>query len=303
MNLNSPKLNYIIMISVVFLCAFEYIFAKPILESVPALTVIWFKYVISFAVLICIKLVRGIHIPFILRDMPVFVALALLGEVFYYLGSFSALSYLPVALVTVVIAMAPVLSIVFDRFIYKRKIRIPVALGVGVSLMGIFMVAGVDIGMVTSGRFIGYLLAVLPAVCANLYNVIAIKLTTRYSTFEISFYIIGATAIICTPYGLSHLPASNSINVFFVLTVVYLGVMVASYGLFAYVNSLKILGATTTLLFSNFVPVVACVFGWLFLKETILPLQLVGGAIALIGCAAVIWYKGRIEILEMKVKP
>jgi drug/metabolite transporter (DMT)-like permease len=34
------------------------------------------------------------------------------------------------------------------------------------------------------------------------------------------------------------------------------------------------------------------------LGETILPLQLVGGAVTLTGCAAVIWFKGKTELVS-----
>jgi len=298
MNLNNPRLNYILMTSLVFFCAFEYIFTKPILEFAPTITVIWLKYIVGFVTVVCVKIIRGGRMPFFIRDIPVFFVLGLFGEALYYIGGLYALSYIPIALLTVIIAMSPVLSVVFDRFIYKRKVRFQTIIGVGVSLFGICLVAGVDTGMLASGRIYGYLLATVPVICANLYNVIAIKITKKYDTFDIAIYIIGATVILCTPYGLSHLPPPEALNATFIMTIVFLGSGVAAFGVFAYVNSLKILGATTSLMFSNFVPVVSVIFSWLLLSETVLPLQLVGGAIALIGCAAVIWYKGKTEIFN-----
>jgi len=300
MNYNSPKLNYIIMTSLVFICAFEYILTKPLLDIVPVMTVIWLKYAVGFAVIVGVKIARGGPIQFALRDLPVFVLLALFGEVIYYFTGFSSMSYLPVALLTVMIAMAPVLSVIFDRFIYKRKVRAPAILGICVSLFGISMVAGVDPEMLAGGRAVGYLLAILPAISANMYNILAIRVTKRYNTFDMAIYVIGATVAVSAPFGLGHLPPADAVDAAFVMTVIFLGVLVAAFGVFAYLNSLKTLGATTSLLFSNFVPVVACVFGWLLLGETILPLQLIGGAIALTGCAAVIWYKGRTEIFNKR---
>jgi len=298
MNLNNPRLSYILMTSLVFVCAFEYIFTKSILEFAPTITIIWLKYIVGFVTVICVKIIRGGRLPFIARDIPVFFLLGLLGEALYYIGGLYSLSYIPIALLTVIIAMSPVLSVVFDRFIYKRRVRFQTIIGVGVSLFGICLVAGVDTGMLANGRIFGYLLAIVPVICANLYNVVAIKLTPRYNTFDMAIYVIGATLIMCTPYGLSHLPPPDALNATFILTIVFLGSGVAGFGVFVYVNSLKVLGATTSLMFSNFVPVVSVIFSWLLLNETVLPLQLVGGAIALIGCAAVIWYKGKTEIFN-----
>jgi len=285
------------MTSTVFLIAFEYILSKPILETITTIELIWLKYVVASITLVGIKLARKESWPFRLRDIPLFVILGILGEIIYYSASLNAMSYLPIALITVVISLTPVLSTVFDRFIYKRKVRPQTIIGICVSLLGIAMITGVDPEMVAGGRFIGYILAFIPVISTNIYNVIAIKHTSKYSAFDLSLYIIVATAVMTTPYGLSHLPPQEAIGLPLILTVIFLGVGLAAYGLFAYLNSLRVLGSTITVLFSNFVPVVSCVFAWLILGETILPLQIIGGAITLIGCTAVIWFKGRTELV------
>ena len=281
---------------VVFVSALEFVLAKSVLTVIPPLTLIMFKYLIAFVVVFGIKLTRSRRWPFRARDIPVFVLLAVLGEVVYFAASYSALSYIPVALVTVIMALAPVLSIVFDKYVYRRKVRAPTVLGICVSMVGVGMVAGVDPGMFANNRIFGYLLAFIPVICTNTYNVFAIRLSARYSSFDMSLYIIAATVAVTLPYGLGHLPPASAVNASLILPVLFIGIGVGAFGLFAYVNSLSVLGSTTTLLFSNFIPVISCVFGWLCLGETILPLQIIGGAILLTGCAAVIWFKDRTEL-------
>ena len=295
-SLSNPRLNYVLMSSAVFVSALEFIFAKSVLAVIPPLTLILFKYLTALIVLFCIKMARSRRWPFRVRDIPVFILLAILGEVVYFAASYSALSYIPVALVTVIMALAPVLSIVFDKHVYRRKVRAPTILGICVSMVGVGMVAGVDPGMFANNRIIGYLLAFIPAICANIYNVFAIRLSARYSTFDMSFYIIAATVAITLPYGLGHLPPASAVNASLIIPILFIGIGVGAFGLFTYVNSLSVLGSTTTLLFLNFIPVISCVFGWLCLGETILPLQIIGGAILLTGCAAVIWFKDRTEL-------
>jgi len=281
------------MTALVFLCAFEFIFVKAILSIAPALTIIWMKYVLAFVALLCIKLARKERWPFTVRDIPYFVVCGAIGELLYYFSSFNAINYLPVALVTVIIALCPVLSIILERIIFKKKIRFPTVFGICVSLFGICMVAGVDTAMLSSGRFWGYLLAFASVICANVYNILILRIVSRYSTFDISLNVIAAMAVICFPMAAGALPAPQAINTFFIVAIVFLGLGVGALGFLVYVNSLRVAGTTTTLMFSNFVPVVACVFGWLLLKETILPLQLVGGAITLAGCAAAIWFNDK----------
>jgi len=285
--------NYIFMTGVVFVCAFEFILIKPYLEAVSALTFIWMKYMLAFIVLCGIKLARKGRWPFSVSDIPVFILLAVTGEFLYYLGSYNAVNYLPVALVTVVIALCPVLSIIFERLVYKKKVMLPAILGICVSLFGISLVAGVDIAMLASGRLWGYVLAFVPVVSVNIYNLIVVKLTSRYTPVDIAIYVIAATVVISFPTAVGNLPEPAFFTTSFIAVIAFLGLAVGAFGSFAYINSINVLGPTTTLLFSNFVPVVSCVFGWLCLGETIMPLQLIGGAVTLIGCASVIWFYGK----------
>jgi len=287
------RLSYVFMTGLVFVCAFEYILIKPFIEAVSALTFIWMKYLLASIVLCVIKLIRKERWPFKISDIPYFLLLALAGEFLYYMGTYNAVNYLPVALVTVVIALCPVLSIVFERIFHKKKIRLPAVLGICVSLFGISLVAGVDIAMFASGRILGYLLAFGPVVCVNIYNFTVIKLTPRYSTIDIALYVVASSTVISFPIAIGNMPEPSVYTASFFGVVLFLGLAVAVFGSLAYVNSVKVLGPTTTLLFSNFVPVVTCVFGWLLLGETIMPLQLLGGAITLIGCASVIWLYGK----------
>jgi drug/metabolite transporter (DMT)-like permease len=292
-NLNNPLLNYVFMTASVIFFAMEFVIAKPMLQYVPELTLIWMKYILALIALVSVKFAVNRRWPFSVRDIPYFILLAVFGEVFYLYSSYSAIKLLPIALVTIVMSLAPVLSIGFERFIYKRRARFPALIGTAISIFGISMVVGVDTEMLAGGRFAGYLWAFATIVSANLYNVVAIKLAERYSTFDIAVYNVIASVILCTPFALNSLPSAQVFNVSFVLTIVFLGVVVGAFGVFAYVNAVNAIGPTSTLMFSNFMPVVACLFGWVRLGEMILPLQLLGGAITLAGCATVIWFLGK----------
>ncbi|MCL1896457.1 MAG: DMT family transporter [Clostridiales bacterium] len=293
LNLGNVRLNYFMMTLLVFLCAFEYILAKPILETVPSLTVIWIKYLFAFAILVCVKCVRDRRFPFRAKDIPLFLLSAVLGEMLYYFGGFEAMGYMPIALVTVVIALSPVLSIAFERVAYRKKVRPPAVAGILVSLFGICLVAGVEPAMVASGRIWGYLLAFLSVVCANANNLVVIKLASRYGSYDLTMYVLGAVALVSTPFAIGQMPPAGAIDASFIGSMIYFVFAIGCFGVFAYINSLRVLGPTTSLLFSNLVPVVSCYFGWLCLGETILPLQLAGGAVTLAGCAVVIWVRGQ----------
>jgi len=291
------KLCYAMMTLMVFTAAFEFIVAKPLMETVSSITIIWLKFTLASLLLLCIKLVRDRRWPFRIRDIPYFFICGLVGEVLYYLGVFKALTILPVALVTVVIALSPVMSIILERVIFSKRVRLPSMLGICISFFGICLIAGLDPSILAGGRFLGYLLAFVGPVTINVYNLlITAKLSGRYNVFDLTMYLCIAVSIVTLPFALGNLPRVEDLNVTVILSIAYLGFALGALSLFIYINSLVVLGPTTTLLFMNFVPVVTCVFGWLCLGEIITPGQMIGGAITLIGCAAVIWYSGRADL-------
>ena len=61
------------------------------------------------------------------------------------------------------------------------------------------------------------------------------------------------------------------------------------------VRGLKVLGPTISAMFSNFLPVTATFFGWLFLGESIGVMQFIGGAIVIASSCIVIKEKGKME--------
>lgn len=74
-----------------------------------------------------------------------------------------------------------------------------------------------------------------------------------------------------------------------------MGLISAGFGFYIYVYALRILGPTTNAVYSNFLPLTATFFGWLFFGEMISPLQIVGGLIVITTGYIVIKEKGRLE--------
>ena len=77
--------------------------------------------------------------------------------------------------------------------------------------------------------------------------------------------------------------------------IIYLGLGSAGIGFFIMVNGLKVLGPTISAMFSNFLPVTATFFGWLFLGQVVGISQLLGGVIVIVSSCIVIAEKGKME--------
>lgn len=286
---------YILMTTLVFIWGLDYIVAKNALEAFEPMTLLFFKYCIGLLLVIGVKLKMDGKALARKQDIPKFIACGICGEILYFTCEYTAMDYLPISLITIILAFVPALSVILERIIHKKHPTKIMVLGICLSIIGVVLVIGVDYKMLFQGRAIGYLLAI-GAVCSwNAFNFITASLHKNYESATLTMTQLTCTIIIIAPYALSHLPASGTMTPSIIGGLFYLGLFSAGFGFLTQVKSLHVLGPTATALFSNFLPITATFFGWVFLKETISIVQVVGGVIVIIAGYLVIKAKGKVE--------
>ncbi len=289
---------YLLMIILVFAWGLEYIYAKQALDIMEPLSLVFFKYLIGITVPLIIKLKAEGKSLIRKKDIPLFVFCAIFGDIGYFYLEYTAMDYLPVSLITIVLAFVPALSIIIDKAIFKRKITRVMAAGVLISTVGVALVIGVDYQILFQGRLIGYLLAFGAVITWNLYNFLTASLHERYESATLTLNQMICTLLLVWPYALAHLPDRGTVTWGVVGGILYLGLLSTGIGFIIFVRSLHVLGPTVTAIFSNFLPVTTTFFGWLILKETISPVQMAGGAVVIAAGYLVIKEKGRLEELS-----
>lgn len=229
------------------------------------------------------------------RDIPVFLFCALFGEIGYFYFEYTAMDFLPVSIITIVLAFVPALSILIDRAVFKKKITRRMVVGVFFCIFGIVLVMGVDYNSLFQGKLIGYMLAFSAVVTWNLYNFLTASLHGRYESATLTLNQMTCTLLMIWPYAITNLPSPETITWEITGGILYLGIIGTGVGFIIMVRSLHILGPTVSATFSNFLPVTTTFFGWLFLDEIISPVQMLGGSIVIAAGYIVIKEKGRVE--------
>jgi drug/metabolite transporter (DMT)-like permease len=290
MNLKSPKLSYILMTLLVCFWGLEYIVAKRALEVFDPLTLVFLKYGVAFVVLAPIKLIVRREIRVSGKYVaPLFVC-ALFGDVIYYAAEYQALSYISVAVLTIILSFVPLLSILIEWALFGRRPSPLMIAGVFACVLGIALVIGIDLSRLR-GAPLGYALGGVAVLSWNIYNFFTEKLTDAFRVLDLTLYQIVCTLIILAPYMIANPPALASVPPAAILGALYLGVVSCALGFFIYVNALSVLGATPCALYSTFMPVTAAFFGFVLLGETLSPLQIAGGAIVIASACLVLRQK------------
>lgn len=289
------KVIYFLLFLVVLAWGLEYVFAKNILEAFTPLTLIFAKYFISSIILLIIRLKKeGYRKIFQRKNFLALVIAAVFGEIVCFYCEYTALDYLPVSIITIFLALVPVVSLILERVIYGRKINLILFGGVVFSIVGIAMIIGEDIDKLLSGKLTGYILVIIAVIFWNLYNFITEAIQTNYTALTLSLNQQIICIVILLPYMLTHLPDVEKIDTTIMMKLLFVAVFCAALGFVIYVKALAVVGVTPTALSINFIPLSSTFFGWLILKETIAPIQALGGVIVIISATMVIYQKEKL---------
>ena len=293
--MNEKSKALILMCMLVCFWGLDYVFAKEALNILQPMSLLFLKYSVGFIVLLAIKLKVDRKAIVRLKDIPWFILCSLTGEILYFFCEYGAMDYIPVSLITIILSFVPAVSIFIDRILYKKKASPKMLLGVMACIIGVIIVIGADFRVLLEGRILGYLLAFGAVISWNCYNFITAKVSENYNSATMSFTQLTCTVLMVMPYALHNMPPIDDFTPGVIGGIIYLGCVSAGVGFFILVYGLKVLGPTISAMFSNFLPVTATIFGWLFLGETIGMMQFAGGALVIASSCVVIAEKGKME--------
>ena len=285
------------MILLVISWGFDYVPAKMGLEILEPMSLLFLKYSFGLATLILIKFVltRNMALPR-LRDIPIFLLCGVFGEIIYFYCEYTAMDFLPVSLLTIILGFVPVLSVIVERVLYKRRANRIIIIGIAFCILGIVFVIGSDWHIIFEGRVIGYVLAFGAVISWNMYNFItASKRLQKYDSATLSCTQLICTLCLCAPMAWHSMPPLAEIPPMVWAGIAWIGIVDSGLGFLIMVYGLQKLGPTTSALYSDFMPVSSTFFGAVLLHETITKLQVLGGIIVVVAGFFVIREKGRLD--------
>lgn len=286
---------YILMSCLVTTWGFDYVVAKHALELLQPLTLLSLKYAIGLIPIFIIKMKTDRKGMVRKKDIPLFILCSIFGEILYFTCEYTAMDFIPVSLITIILAFVPAFAIIIERVVFKRKATKAMGIGVVVCVLGVVLIIGVDIEQLLQGRWIGYLLAFGAVLCWNAYNFLTASLHENYTSITLTCTQLICTSLLILPYAIHTMPPAESFTPPIIAGLIYLGVINAGIGFLITVRSLHVIGPTASAMFSNFLPVTSTFFGWLFLGEMITGMQVVGGVIVIASACVVIREKGKLE--------
>lgn len=124
------------MFALVFMWGLDYSVAKNALEVFRPLNLMFFKYLGGLIVITLIKAVAERKFTIRKKDIIFFVMCSLTGQVLYYFCEYTAMEYIPVALITIILSFVPIISILIERVFFKTKLSVSIIAGLVVCVIG-----------------------------------------------------------------------------------------------------------------------------------------------------------------------
>lgn len=135
--MDKKRLTFILMFALVFMWGLDYSVAKNALEVFRPLNLMFFKYFGGLIVITLIKAVAERKFTIRKKDIIFFVMCSLTGQVLYYFCEYTAMEYIPVALITIILSFVPIISILIERVFFKTKLSVSIIAGLVVCVIGV----------------------------------------------------------------------------------------------------------------------------------------------------------------------
>ena len=264
-----------------------YVVSKVVLETIPPFSLVTIRLILGAMTLAIVLFLRGF--PAISRRQMGQV----LGVGFVGYGISLSLQFLGTKLSTaangsLVTSATPAFVLLFAWMLLREKITTRRLMALFLATLGVIAVIDPRSAQLNPDLFLGNLSLIGAAVTWALYSVLVRKVTqnTNVLLFSLIAFIGGLPVVI--PAGAWELATvgMGTINLGVIAGVLFLGIISTALAMVLWNTAFAFVDASLASLTFFAQPVVGTLLGWLFLKETITPLFLLGGL--LIGTGLVI---------------
>lgn len=285
-------LAHLAMLTIVVSFGGAFVAIKVALREVPPITLALLRFLIATMILLTILKILEPTSKLQKADFPQIVLGGFLGvTLFYYLENIG-IKLTTATNASLLASTTPIFAITLDVIIFRTKISVVQMIGIVCSTIGAYITITANAQLdFSSATFKGNLLVVGAMLSWALYILLNKSLQDKYSALFLSTYqmLFGTVILALMSFGEYDQWRMFSLNAFG--NILYLAVFPSAICYFLLSYALKRLDVTITTLYSNLIPVVGVLGGGCILNENILPLQVLGGVIIVLGITIVNWGK------------
>ncbi|MBD1381763.1 DMT family transporter [Metabacillus arenae] len=247
-----------------------YVVVKFVVDFVPPLELVWFRYIIAFLALLIIGVVTKQSWRIEKRDWLLIFIIGLIGNTISIVTQEVGTMLSTAQMGAIITSTTPAFLVVFARIILKEKITFKKAISIILATIGVYIIVGE--AQIDLSQQLGGVTLLIAALTWSLMSVLIKRVPEHYSQMVVTSYAILVAIALLTPFTISRLSELD----FQVMMhpsiwggLLYLGVISTACAFLLWNRGLQMLNASSGGLFFFFQPIVGTFLGWLLLGEQI----------------------------------
>ncbi|MCL3781762.1 DMT family transporter [Prolixibacteraceae bacterium JC049] len=263
----------------------SFVWVKVVFESYKPFTVIFFRLIISVALLtVFLAVTKRLKMPD-KKTMKSLLLVAIFEPFLYFLGETNGLQYVSSTLGSVIISTIPLFTPIAGWFLLKERISSKNVVGLVLSFVGVTLVAvNPNFSLAASPK--GLMLLMLAVFSAVGYSVVLKDLADKLSPLNIIFYqnLIGIFLFAPIWYfsDFDHV-MQVGFQADAMIAIFKLAVFASTIAFVLYTYSIRDIGITKAAVFCNTIPVFTAIFAYFIIDEVITLQKTIGIAIVIGG--------------------
>lgn len=287
----SLRLAYVCMILNAVIIGFSFLFTKMALAQASPIDTLAFRFAASFGVMSIPVAFGWVKLNY--RGKPLYKALLLAAM--YPLGFFAfqafGLQHATSAEGGILFAFTPVITAALASIFLKETTTGLQKLSIFLSVFGVAFIFVMKGGGFELSSTLGILLLILSSLASAGYSVLARSLMKAYTPAEISYFMLGVGFVSFLVISLVDHTSSGTVDVlleplsdgFFILSVLYLGIMSSLVTALTSNYALSKIEASRMSVFNNLATIVSIAAGAIFLGEDVTVYHLIGSLLIIAG--------------------
>ena len=263
----------------------QYVISKIALRTVPPVTLLALRYLVSVPALFIVLRLRHALTPVKKGDWPVLFAIGFTGYFASFCLQMLGINRLTGSVSSLLGAMNPIFIPILAAFFLHERITPAKIACVALSMAGVVVIVGVD-GTVDAS---GALLMLASVFLWSTASIIIRRVSGRYDPMQIALIAILCALPLTGGWSLIELQSAPCSFTFeSVLAVLYMGVLgtAVTHSLWNY--SLRVMDASFCSMFYPMQPLVSSILGVLFLHESVTPGFVIGALMICCGIVAAV---------------
>lgn len=263
----------------------QYVISKIALHTVPPVTLLALRYLVSVPALFIVLRLRHALTPIKKGDWPILFAIGFTGYFASFCLQMLGINRLTGSVSSLLGAMNPIFIPILAAFFLHERITPAKIACVALSMAGVVVIVGVD-GTVDAS---GALLMLASVFLWSTASIIIRRVSGRYDPMQIALIAILCALPFTGGWSLIELQSAPcSFTLESVLAVLYMGVLgtAVTHSLWNY--SLRVMDASFCSMFYPMQPLVSSILGVLFLHEAVTPGFVIGALMICCGIVAAV---------------